>query len=205
MVQTARKHEPDITRQRLLEAAAAEIHVHGFQSASMKAILDKAGVTKGALYHHFASKIDLGYAVVDEVIGRQLLDMWVLPLEQHPENVLDTLICMIQTAGDVLTDTDIEYGCPLNNLAQEMSPIDEGFRNRINALYEHWEKALTDGLQQGKEAGKVASEIDPQSMAIFIIASLEGCVGLAKQAGSRETLLLCGCGLMSALKNMKNE
>ncbi|MGV6827569.1 MAG: TetR family transcriptional regulator C-terminal domain-containing protein [bacterium] len=205
MVQAARKHEPDITRQRLLEAAAAEIHVHGFQSASMKAILHKAGVTKGALYHHFASKLDLGYAVVDEVIGRQLLDMWVLPLQQQPENVLDTLIRMIETAGDELTDTDIEYGCPLNNLAQEMSPIDEGFRNRINALYEHWEKALTEGLQQGKDAGNVAPEIDPKSMAIFIIASLEGCVGLAKQAGSREMLLLCGCGLISALKNMKNE
>ena len=70
MSQTARKRVPDITRSKILEAAYQEIHVQGFQSASMSEILLKAGVTKGALYHHFENKMALGYAVVDEVVAK---------------------------------------------------------------------------------------------------------------------------------------
>lgn len=59
--------QPDITRQRLLECAFDEIHKRGFRSASLDAILDKAGVTKGALYHHFPSKLALFESVFDRL------------------------------------------------------------------------------------------------------------------------------------------
>ena len=80
-----RKREPDITRQKILEAAYEEIHRCGFQAASMNDILRKAGVTKGALYHHFSGKKDLGYAVLEEIIGVRLYEQWMMPVEQQPE------------------------------------------------------------------------------------------------------------------------
>jgi AcrR family transcriptional regulator len=52
------------TRDKLLKAAFEEIYRRGFQAASLDTILAKAGVTKGALYHHFPDKGALGYAVV---------------------------------------------------------------------------------------------------------------------------------------------
>ena len=55
-------------RRELLEAAFAEFHLHGFQAASLDAIVARAGVTKGALYHHFPDKSALGHAVIDEVV-----------------------------------------------------------------------------------------------------------------------------------------
>ena len=57
--------QPDLTRQRILEASFAEIHRQGFQAASVANILTTTGLTKGALYHHFPSKKDLGLAVID--------------------------------------------------------------------------------------------------------------------------------------------
>jgi AcrR family transcriptional regulator len=66
---TARDRAPEETRDAILTSAFDEMYEHGFQAASLSRILDRAGVTKGALYHHFGSKMDLGYAVVDEVIG----------------------------------------------------------------------------------------------------------------------------------------
>src|SRR6202044_3625075 len=64
-----RLRDPERTRERLLRAASREIYRSGFQSASLDRILVSAGVTKGALYHHFENKEALGYAVVEEVIS----------------------------------------------------------------------------------------------------------------------------------------
>src|ERR1700682_6456939 len=57
---------PEATRRKLLDAAFAEFFKHGFQGGSLNQIVDAAGATKGALFHHFTGKQDLGYAVVDK-------------------------------------------------------------------------------------------------------------------------------------------
>ncbi|MES9978123.1 MAG: TetR/AcrR family transcriptional regulator, partial [Candidatus Thiodiazotropha sp. 6PLUC5] len=132
--------DADKTRQALLEAAYEEIYRDGFQAASLSAILERTGVTKGALYHHFSSKLELGYAVVDEEISNKLHQLWIQPL-QNEGNPIDILVATIELAGQQITDKQLYLGCPLNNLAQEMSPIDAGFRMRIDQLYQQWLKS----------------------------------------------------------------
>src|ERR1700744_3088217 len=83
------------TRERLLQAASREIYRSGFQSASLDTILAVAGVTKGALYHHFDSKEALGYAVVEEVIAATVRGNWVRPL-QTGKDPIDALIGAVQ-------------------------------------------------------------------------------------------------------------
>jgi AcrR family transcriptional regulator len=124
----AEPRDPVRTRQRLLQAAFQEIYHSGFQGSDLEAILDRAGVTKGALYHHFENKEALGYAVVDEVITTMMRDKWLRPLE-HAQNPIDALAQIVRS-----TSTKPEWlhrGCPINNLSQEMSPLDEGFRKRL--------------------------------------------------------------------------
>ena len=205
MSQTARKRVPDITRSKILQAAYQEIHVQGFQSASMSEILRKAGVTKGALYHHFENKMALGYAVVDEVVAAMLEEEWIGPLRKAGPDVIPVLAGLLHETAKNMTDEDIELGCPLNNLAQEMSPIDEGFRIRVNALFETWQKVLQGGLQKGIEAGTVTEGVDPRSAAVFIVATLEGCIGMAKNARSRSLLTSCGEGLLSYLDTLTSK
>src|SRR5579859_2692088 len=72
---------PEATRRRILEAAFAELYQHGFQGASLSRIVLAAGTTKGALFHHFDGKLELGHAVLDEIIGPLLLERWLTPLE----------------------------------------------------------------------------------------------------------------------------
>lgn len=57
------------TRDRLLSAARAQFGAHGYDATSIEAILEGAGVARGALYHHFASKDVLFDAVLDQVIA----------------------------------------------------------------------------------------------------------------------------------------
>ena len=73
---TQRDIQAKATRTKILEAASAEIYRVGYQSASLCDILNRLGISKGALYHHFPGKRELGYAVLDEVLSHKVAEMW---------------------------------------------------------------------------------------------------------------------------------
>jgi TetR/AcrR family transcriptional repressor of nem operon len=183
-----RRRQPSVTRERLLQAAFEEIYRRGFQAASLDTILRKAGVTKGALYHHFPDKAALGQAVVDEVVRKYLLDRWLGVLQQQAGDPLTALQRMLKERSLRLTSHEIELGCPLNNLAQEMSPLDERFRRRVAETYESWSDGFAKILQAGQQEGSVRRDVDVNEVATFLVAAIEGSFGLAKGARSAAVL-----------------
>ena len=197
----AKKPEPD-TREDLLQAALTEIHRHGFQSASLNSILANTALTKGALYHYFPNKTALGYAVVEEIIQKHILERWLRPLESA-EDPVTAMVSTLREAGETITAKDVQLGCPLNNLAQEMSPIDEGFRQRINHVFNLWRAGLSKALARGQANGRVRPDIQPAESAAFIIAAMEGCVGMAKNAQDPALLYSCGGQLIQYLESLR--
>lgn len=201
-------HKPlgdtDDTRAMLLESAAREIHRYGFRSASLSRILSETGVTKGALYHHFSNKRALGYAVLEESYAPEMRKTWIEPLTKPKVNAVSTLIGIIEKAGAEMSPQDLERGCPINNLAQEMSPVDAGFRTRIEALLAEWRSAIEQALRRSQTDGTVSSHVRPAATATFIVASLEGCIGMAKNAQSHEILQQCGAALVDYLDNLRD-
>jgi AcrR family transcriptional regulator len=174
---------PDLTRQKLLEAAFAEIHRNGFQAASLTQILADTGLTKGALYHHFPDKKALGLAVIEEVIRPQLAAMMFAPLA----DTLQPLAAMQALLKAKAREPDpwvVTLGCPLNNLMQEMSPVDEAFRLQLNGLFEAWVGVVTAALKRGLKSGEVNAAIKPADTAFFIVSALEGCIGMSKNTQS---------------------
>ena len=194
--------DPDSTRQNLLEAAFQEIYRSGFQAASLDNILFKAGVTKGALYHHFSNKQELGYAVVDELIRPRILSSWLMPISQAPDPI-DGLLAQI-SLGPQHPSFDPILGCPLNNLAQEMSPLDEGFRTRLQGLYREWRDGIANALRRGQETGCVKPDIDPYASADFMVAALQGGLSLAKNAQDIRLLESCRKGLVTYLESLRH-
>jgi TetR/AcrR family transcriptional repressor of nem operon len=182
-----RGRDPDVTRDKLLKAAFEEIYRRGFQAASLDTILAKAGVTKGALYHHFPSKASLGYAVVDEVVKDLLLERWGV-LEPPSGDPITALQRILRGRVAKLTSREVELGCPLNNLAQEMSPLDQRFRRGVNATFDIWTDAVAKDLASGQAQGTVRKDVDARKIAAFIVASIEGSFGLAKGAQSASML-----------------
>jgi AcrR family transcriptional regulator len=174
-----RLRDPERTRQRLLEAASREIYRSGFQSASIDNILASAGVTKGALYYHFKSKEALGYAVVEEVIAPDVHATWGRPLE-GVKDPIDTLIGMVE--GMSVRPEVVCGGCQLNNLAQEMSPLDAGFRKRLEMIFDHWREGVASVLREGQTHGRVRRDVEPTDAAGLLIAMVEGYGSLAKNA-----------------------
>jgi TetR/AcrR family transcriptional regulator, transcriptional repressor for nem operon len=177
--------DPLRTRERILRAAFQEMYRSGFRSADLNAILAAARVTKGALYHHFDNKEALGYAVVDEVIASITREKWLWPL-RNSESPIDTLIGIILATPS--RPGDLLCGCPLNNLSQEMSPLDERFRRRTAKIFDAWHDAIAMSLKRGKKHGLVRSNVDPREAATFLIAAYEGLTSLVKN--SRDARML---------------
>jgi len=174
-----RLRDSERTRERLLQAASREIYRSGFQSASLDTILAVAGVTKGALYYHFDSKEALGHAVVEEIIAPDVHGKWVRPF-QSGKDPIDALIGAVRRIP--VRPADVRGGCQLNNLAQEMSPLDAGFRKRLAAIFDAWREAVASTLREGQTHGSVRCDVQPADAAGLLIAMVEGYAALAKNA-----------------------
>src|SRR5215813_6568099 len=174
-----RLRDPERTRKRLLQAGFREVYRSGFQGASIDTILAATNVTKGALYYHFDSKEDLGHAIVEEIVAKLPQDNWLRPLERG-KNPIDALIGIVQATS--VRPEDVKGGCPLVNWAQEMSPLDEQFRKRLETIFNAWQEGIATALRRGQSQGTVRRDLVPEETAGFLIAMYEGYVLLAKNA-----------------------
>lgn len=176
-----RVRDPERTRQRLLQAAYREVYRYGFQSAGVDTILAATNVTKGALYYHFESKEALGYAIIEEIVAEMTRDRWLRPLQRSEDkDPIDALIAVVQAIP--ARPRDVKGGCPLVNLTQEMSQIDEQFRKRLERIFHGWKEGITAALRRGQSQGMVRRDLAPEEAASFLIAMVEGYEVLAKNA-----------------------
>jgi TetR/AcrR family transcriptional regulator, transcriptional repressor for nem operon len=182
MAQQRFPRDPDATRQRILHAAFVEFYQNGYQGGSLNRIVREAGGTKGALFHHFAGKEPLGYAVVDEIIGPLLVQRWLAPLDGAEDPISAIQGAFRRFIAEDTASGHFVLGCPLNNLAQEMSPLDEGFRTRVERLYHAWRTRVATALAAGAERGTVRADVDPHNAAALVVAAQMGIWGTGKQS-----------------------
>jgi TetR/AcrR family transcriptional regulator, transcriptional repressor for nem operon len=194
--------QPDVTREKILDAAFHEIHRHGFQAASLSNILDRTGLTKGALYHHFPDKDSLGLAVIEEVIRESLETLVFAPLRATGDPV-GTLREVIERKAERATSDTVMLGCPLNNLMQEMSPLDVDFKRRLTEILKTWQDVVTDALKRGQKQGQVRKDLDCRAAALFIVSAFEGCIGIAKNLQSVKEFRLCMTQLVTYVEGLQ--
>ncbi len=192
---------PEQSRQTILSAALKEIQQKGFHTASLTDILDGTGLTRGALYHHFPNKKALGHTVLNE-IEKSVTDTWINPIK-NADDPITRLQEAMMNAGAQLCDDDIIMGCPLNNLAQEMSAVDEDFRQRVLQIYDLWKNGIADAFRNGQKNGTVSKSVDPIGAALFFVAALSGGRGLAKTSQNFDILATCADHLIRYLETLR--
>lgn len=182
-----RRRDPDRTRDDVLQAAFEEMHEHGYQAANLDRILKRCGLSKGAMYHHFTSKEEMGLAVLDEVIGGYFYQFRIAPLERSDDPIPLILESVKREFGS-MSEGKLRLGCPINNLSHEMSPLNESFRRHLEGLIEGWRSALAGALRRGQVRGSVRDDIDCDETALFIVAAHQGCASLGKTYQSTDAL-----------------
>jgi AcrR family transcriptional regulator len=191
-----RSRDPEKTRAHILEVAFHEIHQHGFQGVSIDRIIKKTNVTKGAFFHYFATKNDLGYTIVDELLREMILDRWIRPLAAY-NNPVQGILNRFRKLADDMSDEDIVRGCPLNNLTQEMSSVDSVFHEKLQAVMLLWIDETERYLTKAQNDGYLRKTTNTRRLAEFIVTVQEGTFAMAKTMNDRKIF----SSLYSSLKN----
>lgn len=167
------------SRQEILDAAFWEVFTRGFQGVSIDDIVKKTSMTKGAFYHQFPTKLDLGYALVDDVIKPMTYARWIEPLKEF-KNPLDGILIQIKNLIGKAPAEELRYGCPLNNLVQEMASVDEGFKERLQAALLYWIEGMEKELNRAKKDGYLRADVNTRQVAHFVVMAHEGFYGMLK-------------------------
>lgn len=178
------------TKEQILQAACRLIHRQGFNNTSLDQILRESGVGKGNFYYHFKSKDELGHAVLDrlelwtqEQVGREIF--------RGDGNPIGEIFLFFDLIFEMQRETGCVGGCPLGNLAIEMSDIHDGFRQRIAEILTTWRSQISEALARAQATGQLAQNVQLERVAEFIIAGIEGGILIAKTR--KDLRVLEGC------------
>ncbi|HEY1690552.1 MAG TPA: TetR/AcrR family transcriptional regulator [Polyangiaceae bacterium] len=187
MKPTKRGRDLAQTRHEILNAAFDEIYASGFHASSLDTILERTHLTKGALFHQFASKLELGYAVVDEVIVPMTRERWITPLATFDDPLEGILHLVERNVGDAPL-ASLHLGCPLGNLIQEMSNGDAEFRRRLRRCLEVWIEGVAEHVERGRRTGHVRRSVKARAVAEYVVVALEGVFAVAKGLRDRSVV-----------------
>ncbi len=197
------KPRAEQTRLGLMKAAAAEIYEKGYNAAALSDILQRAGATKGALYHHFADKKALALAAMDHFIRLDLWEIWLEPFRASDDPVLTlrNLIIFLNTTGVI--DKGLKHGCPVVNLTEEMGVQDEDFRTLIDEVNTEWRKVLVASLKRGQAAGNVRPDIDCDGTAMLILAIRHGVISYKKTSSDPDVMAKLAGAVFEFLESLR--
>lgn len=118
------------------------------------------------------------------------------------DNPVGTLREVIKLKAERATSDTVMLGCPLNNLMQEMSPLDADFKRRLTEILKTWQDVVTDALKRGQKQGQVRKDLDCRAAALFIVSAFEGCIGIAKNLQSVKEFRLCMTQLVTYVEGL---
>lgn len=170
-------------RERILEAAARLFHQRGLQPTSLDDIVAASGVCRSNLYYHFASKEELGLAVLDRLAERFAADVIEGTLRDERVSARQRLERFLAAITDGLDAGAYRRGCPFGNLAVELAGDHPEFRDRLSGLFRRWEDAVAACLRDGVRRGEFRSDLDVDRVATALVSQFEGAVLLCKTYG----------------------
>ncbi|OCP18369.1 MULTISPECIES: TetR/AcrR family transcriptional regulator [unclassified Ensifer] len=193
-----RVNDPEGLRQRLVDAAYAAFSTRGYHSSGLHDLKRDADVTGGALAHHFPTKKALGLAVIQDRVAEAVELTWITPVNLATttadgiQAVFAAIISELERKGAV-------SGCPLNNLALELSREDEDFQAAIEAIFIRWRTAIAEKLRADLRAAPVR-DFDSEAMATLVVATYSGAMAMAKASQSVTPLKICAEQLTSIIR-----
>jgi TetR/AcrR family transcriptional repressor of nem operon len=161
-------------RLQILDAAATLIAERGYTSTSVDDVIRSAKLSgKSHFYHYFKSKEELGYEVLNRQFER-FAERGLAILREPMIDPLERLNLFIDAVVALQSESGGRRGSPFGNLAAELADAHEGFRVRIEAVFERWASQIRSLLWEARP--QLQDDVDAVRLSRFIIAALEGAV-----------------------------
>jgi TetR/AcrR family transcriptional repressor of nem operon len=184
------------TRLNILQKAFELIYVNGYQTTSIDHIIATTQVTKGAFFYHFKNKEEMGLAIINEILKPTLTTSFIEPLQKEQ----DPIVAIYNLMNDLLLKNEFlkaEYGCPVANFTQEMTPWNTDFSKALAELTQEWTKAMTAAIEKGQQNNIIRKDVNAKQVTLFVVSGYWGIRNFGKLEDNKTVYL-------PYLKELKN-
>lgn len=171
------------TRDRIIEAARTLFLRQGYTATGIAQILREADARSGSLYYFFPTKEDLLIAVLERYVD-MLGPMVMQPVFDRVRDPIERVFGVLDGYRRMLLMTECSQGCPIGNLALEMSEHSPAARSLIALNFSNWRQAIEQCLEAA--ADRLPPDVDRAALAGFVLTVMEGGVMQARTYRSIE-------------------
>jgi TetR/AcrR family transcriptional regulator, transcriptional repressor for nem operon len=180
------------TREKILQAAARLFALKGYHDTKLDEVLNCAQVSKGAFFHQFRDREDLGFAVLDWHMDRrrQLLDAieQEFPLDDQADP-LERVFRRLDAIREMVRRREgCKGGCIIGNLSTGLSDCHDGFRRRLAECFEEMAKEFLPDLEAKASQEPSGRQTNVIELAGYIVTVIEGAIMQARTLGDAELL-----------------
>lgn len=173
-------------REKLIEAAIATVRYKGFSATSVDEICAAAGVTKGAFFHHFATKEALAVAAASAWTDIAEQRIFTLPDWVRIDDPLDRLMGHIEFRLSMLDGPAEDFTCFVGTMVQEAYNSSDPIRAACDASITAYATRLAEDIEAAIDTYGIGHGVDALDLAYYIQAVLQGAFIMAKAKGSPE-------------------
>jgi TetR/AcrR family transcriptional repressor of nem operon len=174
--------KPD-ARTKLLDAAIALVRAQGYAATTVDALCRKAGVTKGAFFHHFESKDALAVSAAHHWSETTSGLFASAPYHDHADP-LDRVLAYVDFRRAMLQGAPAEFTCYAGTTVQESFATNDDIRGACKeSIFGHAETLVAD-IAEAMRQHKIKGNWTAQSLALHTQAVLQGAFVLAKASGN---------------------
>ena len=171
------------TKSRIIRAAADLFHQKGARATSPDEIIEASQTGKGQFYHYFRNKEDLVHEVLQTYL--QAIKTETSPIDYELNSWRD-LKRWFAAHLELQKRHRMTRGCPFGTLGNEVSATDELIRQDVSLIFEVVKHKLAAFFLKEKAKGRLVNRADPQRMADFCLATIQGGMLLGKVKRSSE-------------------
>ncbi|GAA3192921.1 MULTISPECIES: TetR/AcrR family transcriptional regulator [Streptomyces] len=179
-------------RERLVRSTQELLWERGYVGTSPKAILERAGVGQGSMYHHFDGKAALALAAIE----RSAEELWASAdaCLSGPGTAYD------KVAAYLLRERQVLRGCPIGRMTHDRDvACSAELRRPLDALFDRLRTRIAEVITEGVRAGELAAGTDPSALAATVAATVQGGYVLARAADDPAPFDAAVQGLLSLL------
>jgi len=165
------------SREKIIDAAMELFVLQGYGPTGLSEIARHAGVQQGSLYHFFPTKEELLAATLE----RRKVLLWPEVLQRIWDTVddpIERVFKLLDQYRRMLQMTEFGHGCPIGNLAIEITESHPNLRRLLAENFDNWLKAVEQCFHEASR--RLPEEIDAKSLAVFVLTTMEGAVMLAR-------------------------
>jgi TetR/AcrR family transcriptional repressor of nem operon len=171
---------PAPARERILDAAQDLVLTHGFSATTVDAVLASASASKGAFFHHFPSKADLGRALVERYAAgdAETLETSMAAAEALTDDPAEQLVAF--TRGFEENARDSHPQCLFVSFIYENQLDTAGVDDIVTEAILHWRRRVGDKLEAAASTRPQLDGLDLPALADHWFTTFEGAFLLAQ-------------------------